>query len=130
LQRKFIHEPEFSEQQIATTDIDLEFIRKATEIVETNIDNSDFNVDVFASEMALGRTSLFTKLKGVTGLTPNNFISNIRLKKAARMLVNHPEMNVSEIAYSFDFSSPRYFNKCFKELFGCSPNEYRKNNQQ
>jgi AraC-like DNA-binding protein len=44
------------------------------------------------------------------------------------MLANNQELNVSEIAYDLGFSSPRYFNKCFKDLFGCAPIEYRKNN--
>lgn len=130
LQSKFIHQPDLSsQQQLATTAVDKEFIEKATELVESNLDRHDFDVNMFATEMGLSRSSLFNKLKGVTGLTPNNFISNIRLKKAAQMLLNNPELNISDIAYSLNFSSPRYFNKCFKDLFGYAPAEYRKNSK-
>ena len=127
LQAKYARQNDLSGQQVATTAIDMEFIKKATALVENNLDDSEFNIDVFAREMGLGRTTLFNKIRGITGLTPNNFISNIRLKKAADLLLNNPELNISDIAYTLGFSSPRYFNKCFKDLFGYSPVEYRKN---
>ena len=76
--------------------------------------------------MALGRTKLFTKLKGITGQTPNEFIQNVRLKKAASLLSNNPEHNISDITYMLGFSTPKYFTKCFKEQFGVSPSSYRK----
>ncbi len=129
LQSKYIHQPDFShQQQIATSAIDQRFIDKATAFVEENLNNSDFNLKSFAIEMGLSRSSLFNKLKGITGVTPNAFISNIRLKKAAEMLLNNNDLNISDIAYTLGFSSPRYFNKCFKDLFGYAPAEYRKTN--
>jgi len=130
LKSSYIHQPNISDQQIATTDIDQKFIDKAMVIVEANLYNTEFNIDIFASEMGLGRTSLFNKLKGVTGLTPNNFMSNLRLKKSAELLINNPELNISEISFSLGFCNPRYFNKCFKDLFGYSPIDYRKNNRK
>ena len=74
-------------------------------------------------KMALAR---FQKIKGITGSTPNNFIMNLRLKKAAYFLLNAPEMNISDIAYRLGFGNPQYFNKCFKELFDIAPTQYRK----
>ncbi|HCC53180.1 MAG TPA: hybrid sensor histidine kinase/response regulator, partial [Porphyromonadaceae bacterium] len=126
LQKKYIRQTDTSTQQVATTAIDKSFISKATAIVEKNMNRTDFNMDLFARELGLGRTTLFNKLRGITGLTPNNFITNIRLKKAADLLLNNPEMNISEIAYSIGFSSPGYFNKCFKNLFGSTPIDFRK----
>jgi len=76
--------------------------------------------------MALGRSKLYLKIKGVTGLTPNDFIQNIRLKHAAMLLKTEHELNISDITYRLGFSTPRYFSKCFKELFGISPLHYRK----
>ena len=75
--------------------------------------------------MALGRTRLFHKIKGVTGQTPNEFIQTIRMKKATGLLQNHPEMNIADVAYNVGFSSPKYFSKCFREQFGMSPSEFR-----
>ena len=130
LQSKFVQQPDLiHQQQVATNAADKDFVEKATKIVEANLDKNEFDVNIFAMEMNLSRSSLFNKLKGVTGLTPNNFISNIRLKKAAEMLLNNPELKISDVAYTLNFSSPRYFNKCFKDLFGYAPADYRKSNK-
>lgn len=126
LKAKYFNQTGLAQQQeVATTEIDRKFIEQATAIVEKHL-HGEIDVNLFASEMGLSRSSLFDKLKGVTGLTPNTFISNIRLKKAADMLQHLPELNVSQIAYDLGFSSPRYFNKCFKEQYGYPPQEYRK----
>ncbi len=76
--------------------------------------------------MGMARTNLFAKIKGITGSTPNEFVSTIRLRRAASLLRNNPELNVSEIADCTGFSSARYFSKCFKALFHVSPLSYRK----
>ena len=72
----------------------------------------------------MARTNLFTKLKAITGQTPNDFILTIRLKKGALMLRNNPELNITEISDRIGFSSSRYFSKCFKKEFGIFPKEY------
>ncbi len=126
LQEKFSKHPVFSAQLVATNSLDKDMIEKAQAIVEKYLDDSEFDVNVFAQEMALGRTKLFAKIKGVTGQTPNEFIQTIRLKKGAQWLKNAPEMSVADITYSLGFSSPRYFSKCFKEAFGVSPAFFRK----
>lgn len=126
LQDKFSKQTGFSPRLIATNKMDLEFLEKAQQVIEQHLDNSDFDVPAFSREMALGRTKLFTKLKGITGQTPNEFIQNVRLKKAASLLSNNPEHNISDITYMLGFSTPKYFTKCFKEQFGVSPSSYRK----
>ena len=100
---------------------------RAMVIIEKHLDNTDFNVNIFAREMGMARTNLFTKLKAVTGQTPNDFILNIRLKKGAVMLRNNPELNIAEISDRIGFSSSRYFSKCFKDVYNVSPMSYRKN---
>ena len=67
----------------------------------------------------MARTNLFTKLKAITGQTPNDFILTIRLKKGALMLRNNPELNITEISDRIGFSSSRYFSKCFKDDLSC-----------
>ncbi len=128
LQKKYAHQPDVNIEKIATNALDQKFIGQATLIVEANMENPDFNVEIFSKEMGVGRTVLFQKIKGITGSTPNNFIMNLRLRKAAYLLVNSPEMNISDIAYRLGFGNPQYFNKCFKELFGLAPTQYRKKN--
>ena len=126
LQNKYAHQLDSKAEKIATNELDQKFIEQATQVVEANMENPEFSVDVFSREMGVGRTVLFQKIKGITGSTPNNFIMNLRLKKAAYFLLNVPEMNISDIAYRLGFGNPQYFNKCFKELFDIAPTQYRK----
>lgn len=130
LQEKFSHQPQATPQQLATNPIDKDILDRALEVIDRHMDDSEFNVDVFAREMAMARTNLFTKLKAITGQTPNNFILTIRLKRGALMLRNNPELNVSEIADRIGFSSARYFSKCFKEMYQVSPLAYRRGDSE
>ena len=125
LQEKFGRSTELPPSAIASNDIDREFIECARQVIEQHLANEDFDVALFSREMALGRTRLFHKIKGVTGQTPNEFIQTIRMKKATGLLQNHPEMNIADVAYNVGFGSPKYFSKCFREQFGMSPSEFR-----
>ena len=111
---------------LATNPIDKDILDRAMAIIEQHLDDTEFNVNVFAREMAMVRTNLFTKLKAITGQTPNDFILTIRLKKGALMLRNNPELNITEISDKIGFSSSRYFSKCFKDIYHVSPLAYRK----
>ncbi len=99
------------------------FLQKAIETIERNIENPDYGVEAFASEMGLSRAQLFRKIKGMTDQTVSEFIRNIRLKKAAIFLKNNIH-TINEIIYKVGFNSQSYFNKCFRELYGKSPGEY------
>ncbi len=126
LQNKYARQLDNKAEKIATNELDQKFIEQAMQVVEDNMENPEFSVEAFSREMGVGRTVLFQKIKGITGSTPNNFIMNLRLKKAAYFLLNSPEMNISDIAYRLGFGNPQYFNKCFKELFSIAPTQYRK----
>ncbi|MBE6286996.1 MAG: response regulator [Mediterranea massiliensis] len=126
LQEKFNRQPQTTTHIFATNPLDKEFMDKAMRIINQHLDNPHFNVNTFAQEMAIARTKLFVKLKAITGQTPNEFILTIRLKKAAYMLKNNPEWNISEISDKTGFSSPRYFSKCFKEKYNMAPQAYRR----
>lgn len=126
LQEKFSKQTEFSPHLLATNKLDQEFLEKANRVIEDNLDNPDFDVEMFSREMALGRTKLFGKLKGVSGQTPNEFIINLKMKKASKLLLEHLEYNISDIAYMLGFNTPKYFAKCFRDQFGVTPTEYRK----
>lgn len=69
---------------------------KVTEIIENEIDNVNFSVDQLVAQMGIARTKLFTKLKAITGQTPSDLIMTIRLKRAAYLLKNNPELNISK----------------------------------
>ncbi|MDL2214594.1 response regulator [Dysgonomonas sp. OttesenSCG-928-M03] len=125
LQEKFSQQPQMTPLMLATNRLDKEMIDKVVDIVNSNITNPDFNVDQLADELFIARTSLYTKIKAITGQTPNKFILTIRLKKAAFLLRNNPELRISEISDMTGFTSSGYFGKCFKEIYHTTPLAYR-----
>lgn len=126
LQEKFSKQPQTNMQILATNTLDKKFLDSAMEIIEKEIENAEFNVDQLAAEMGIARTKLFTKLKAVTGQTPGDLIMTIRLKRAAYLLRNNPELNISEISDKSGFNIPKYFSKCFKDKYHITPQAYRR----
>ena len=106
--------------------VDQELLDKATSIIKRNFDNPDFDMNMLASELNMGRSKMFVRLKEVVGLTPNEFTLKLKLEEALRMLQEAPQYNISEISYQLGFTSPRYFSRCFKDFYGVSPLAYRK----
>ncbi len=101
------------------------FIKKAVAITEAHIENTDFSVEAFAEEMALSQVQLYRKLTALTGLTPNEFIRELRLQRAAQLLSQRVG-NVAEIGYQCGFNNLSYFARVFKEKYGVTPSEFRK----
>ena len=125
LQERFAHSTDISPYTLASNEMDRNFLEKANRIIEENMANPYFGINEFSQEMNLGRTSLFNKIKGITGQTPNDFMITLKMKKATFLLTNNPELNISDITYRLGFNSPKYFSKCFKEQFGMTPSDYK-----
>ena len=123
MKEKFVRLLNFDPKEINLTSRDELFIERAIEIVEDNMDNTAFNVNSFASLIAVSRPLLFTKLKALSGQTPNNFIKTIRLKRAAQLIKTN-KFSVTEVAHHVGFNDVKYFGKCFKQQFGSSPTKY------
>ncbi len=102
-----------------------QIIQDATRLVLKNLDNPEFSMDQFAAELNISRSSLFTKIKEITGQTPNDFITEIRLRKSLELLKENKEEAVSNIAFSVGFNDPSYFIKQFKKFYGVTPGQYR-----
>ncbi len=96
------------------------FIRNLTETVQKHLDDGNFDVDMFCREINVSRTLMHMKLKKITGLSTTEFIKNIRLNEARKMLLEG-RLTVSEIAYRVGFNDPAYFSKSFKKLFNQTP---------
>lgn len=99
------------------------FLRRAMEVVETQLANSDFSVDMFCRDIGMSRTQLYRKIEATTGQSVKEFIRTIRLKKAADLLSN-TDMQVKEVAHAVGFNNLPYFRKCFQEQFGASPKKF------
>lgn len=110
----------------AVNEQDQELIDRATAIIRKYFDDIDFDMNVLASELGIGRSKLYLRIKEITGLTPNELTLKIKLEEAMYLLNNQPNLNISEISYQLGFSSPRYFSKCFKSFYGVSPQNCRK----
>ncbi|OHX64637.1 hypothetical protein NH26_24000 [Flammeovirga pacifica] len=101
------------------------FLNEVMQEIEKNIDNSEFNVKSLGECIGMGQTNLYRKIKSMTGMTVNEFIRTVRLKKAGQLLKNG-EYNVSDVMYMVGFTHRSYFSKSFKEMYGMSPKEYTK----
>ena len=101
------------------------FLNQITDIIEENITNVDFSVDDLAQEIAMSRSNLYRKVKGLSGMTPNDFIRLVRLKKAVK-LMQEGETRINEICFLVGFNTSSYFAKCFKSQFGILPKDFVK----
>ncbi len=112
-------------KELNYTSLDEKFMEKAIQIVEEHIDNPDFDFDLFVEEIGVTKSTLYRKIKSMTGLTTSDFVKNIRLKKAIGLL-KKKQTNIAEVAYAVGFNDPKYFSKCFKKEFGILPGDYLK----
>ena len=102
---------------------DLDFIEKIHQVVEDNMENSDFNIDTIAASVGLSRSAFFKKLKSLTGLAPVDWVKEIRLNKSVE-LIKKTDLSISEIAFAVGFNDSGYFSKCFRKKYNQTPREY------
>ena len=95
--------------------------------VNKNLSNSDFNVDMLTQEVGISRAQLHRKMKEMTGISTSEFIRNIRLEQAARLL-REQKINITQVAYTVGFSNLAHFSTIFRKHFGISPSEYMEQN--
>lgn len=115
--------------KITSNALDEEFMSKAIQIVEDNIDNEDFTADDLAEKLCMSRSSLYLKMNSISGEPPANFIRRIRFNKACKLLLEG-RYSISEISNKVGFSSPSYFSTSFKKYVGCLPSDYVKSQKE
>ncbi len=103
---------------------DEEFMQKAYACVMNHLSDSDFDRDAFAAEMGASASTLYNKLRMLTGQNVSSYIREIRMKEARRMAETQRDIRVSDIAYKVGFKDPKYFATCFKKEFGIQPSEF------
>jgi AraC-like DNA-binding protein len=101
------------------------FINDLFDQTETNLPNKNFNVDHLSRKLGVSRPQLYRKILSLTGRSPNNFISGLRMVKALSLIKNNFG-NVSEVALEVGYNNPSYFAKCFQKNYGCTPSEFIK----
>ena len=115
---------DISPSQPQITPFDEQFMQQVMEVMEKEMDNSDLTIEEFAQKLNMGRTVFYQKLKSIIGLSPVDFIREIRIKRAVQ-LIDSGEYNFSQVAYMTGFNDPKYFSKCFKKQVGMTPSEYK-----
>lgn len=128
-----VMENKFTGKEDTKTDLDNVEIETADEkliarimaVINANIGNSDLNIDLICSEVGISRVHLHRKMKEYTNQTPHDFIRNLRMKQAARLL-SHKGQSITEIMYRCGFNSATSFSTMFKKIYGMSPREYMK----
>ncbi|MBN1949837.1 MAG: response regulator [Bacteroidales bacterium] len=125
LRERFQKELVIKPTEVVLGSTDEKFIHKAIKLVEENMSNPAYDIDTFSRDMAMSQSTLYRKLKALTGQSTNNFIKDLRLNRAATLLAQN-EISVSEIATMVGFDDPAYFSKSFKQKHKLSPSEYSK----
>lgn len=106
------------------TSADNEFIERAIQCLNDHLSDSDYDRDAFARDMGASASTLYNKLRAVTGMNVSGFIRNHRIKVACRLAQEDPNLRVSDIAYQVGFKDPKYFATSFKKEMGVQPSEY------
>ena len=117
-----------SDNQLGMTQQDLLFIERMQQLVEENMRDEEFNIDTLAEQLNMSRSSFYRKIKGLTGMTPTDYLKTARMNQAAYLLCQG--YRSSEVCECIGFTSTSYFAKCFRAQFGCLPKDYIQNRSE
>lgn len=123
VRQKFAQQPFDGAETLIAESRDKKFMASLIASIETHLSNTQFSVEELGKELGLSRSSLYKKVKSLTGYVPNEFIRLIRLKHAARLLSTQ-EYTISEVGYMAGFNSHSYFSKCFYQQYKETPSEF------
>lgn len=105
---------------------DEDFLNKLVAIIDKNISDSKLNIDFICKNIGFSKSQLYRKMKGLVGLSANEFIRSIRLKRAAELLLTG-DFTISEVTYKVGFNDLQYFRSCFKNQYDMTPSKYVQN---
>ena len=125
-QHRFDKQPLSEIDLTSINPLDKDLLKRTSDIIERHLDDTRFGIPVLCEELGIGRSLLYAKFKALTGMTPNNFLLNYRLKQAAVLLKQPTGISIAEVSDRCGFSTPVYFSQCFKKQYGMTPQAYRK----
>ena len=120
---------EVNPTEIEIEPADQQFLKRVLEVIEKNISIPEFTVEELSKELFMHRAGVYRKLLSLTGMTPVEFIRNIRIKRG-RQLLEKSQLNIAEIAYEVGFNNPKKFSQHFKEQYGLTPSQFQKHESQ
>ena len=103
---------------------DQKFLQRAIKCINEHLDDSDYDRESFAADMGASASTLYNKLRALTGKNVTAFIRDIRIQTACKLAKENPELRVSDIAYQVGFKDPKYFATTFKKVMGVQPRDY------
>ena len=103
---------------------DQEYLQRAIRCINENISDADYDRNAFAADMSSSVSTLYNKIRALTGKNVTTFVRDIRIKTACRLAKEDPDLRVSDIAYRVGFRDPKYFATSFKRVMGTQPKEY------
>ena len=124
IRQKFSRQTDFNIEGQCYSNPDGLFVQKAIECVKMHIDDSEYGRDAFASDMCVSSSTLYNRLRALTGQNIIGFIMSIRLKEACCIARSNPYVSISDLSMDVGFNTPKYFSRCFKKEFGMSLKEY------
>ena len=124
IRQKFQSQTDFKVEEQHYSDPDELFVQSCIDKVKEHLEDSDFGREQLAAELCISSSTLYNKLRALTGQNITGFITSIRMKEACQILKREPNIRISELAYRVGFSTPRYFSLCFKKEYGFGVKEY------
>lgn len=124
VRRKFEAQTDYQIEEQHYSNPDKVFLENVIAKINEHITDSDYGREELAADLLISSSSLYNKLRAITGQNISGFITSIRLKEACRILRAEPDIRVSELSYRVGFATPRYFSQCFKKEFGMLVKEY------
>ncbi len=124
IRRKFSSQTEFEVEEQHYSNPDEVFVQKAIDCVKAHLDDTEYNRESFARDMCVSSSTLYNKLRALTGQNIVGFITSIRLKEACKILKRQPDILISDLAVRVGFNTPKYFSRCFSKEFGMSVKEF------
>jgi AraC-like DNA-binding protein len=112
-------------KQITLSPLDKKFKETLEYLVTQHISDHDFTVDRLAALMQMGHTKFYGRMKEVLGVSPNKYLMNEKMRIAAELILEG-KYSIAEVSFKVGFMDQSYFNKCFKQYYGCVPSKYGK----
>lgn len=121
---QFAEAVEIDPERLSTSAEEQQLIERILKAIGQNMSDTDYTVDLLARDIGMSRANLYKKMQTMLGITPNDFMRNVRLKHAAELLAKS-DIPVNQLSLKVGFQTPRYFSQCFRKMFGVTPTEYR-----
>ncbi|WP_316814240.1 two-component regulator propeller domain-containing protein [Pedobacter heparinus] len=129
LQNYFFNEITLQSNSVVVSEEYKKFLDTCIQVVEMHLTDSDFGIKALAEEVGMSHSTLYKRVKSISGQSVNSFIRFIRLRKAAELMINS-DHNVTEVAFRSGFNDAKYFGKQFSRLFGLNPSEFIKRHRK